>query len=253
MQIGNTIATRRTSVGAILSQTFSVFSAGFVKFSALGFILLSPILIYSLFFAPPAAQLAAKPGVASEVIGRTAIAFAVQMLLYLVIQAAVLYGAVQQLRGRSFAIGESLAIGLKRAIPVLAVSIAYGIATAVGMVLLFVPGMIVLCMCYLAVPVCVIEKPGIFASLGRSAELTKGFRWQIFGIVLLVSIVSSLVSGVLTVVISRIAGPTILALISFVWQGIYVAFAAVLAAVLYHDLRAEKDGVDVEEIAAVFE
>ncbi len=44
-------------------------------------------------------------------------------------------------------------------------------------------------MLYVAVPVCVIEKQGVIASLSRSRALTKGYRWQIFGLFLLVMVI----------------------------------------------------------------
>ncbi len=50
-------------------------------------------------------------------------------------------------------------------------------------------------MFYVAVPVSVIEKPGVFASLSRSAKLTgRGSRWQILGLVLLVVVIGAVCS-----------------------------------------------------------
>ena len=41
---------------------------------------------------------------------------------------------------------------------------------------LIVPGLIVYVMLCVALPVCLIERKGVFASIGRSAELTRGHR-----------------------------------------------------------------------------
>src|SRR5258705_7268078 len=45
------------------------------------------------------------------------------------------------------------------------------------------------CMLYVAVPACVIEKRRAFASMGRSRALTRGYRWPIFGLFLILRIV----------------------------------------------------------------
>jgi hypothetical protein len=37
------------------------------------------------------------------------------------------------------------------------------------------------------------------------------------------------------------------------WSAVWKAFYAVPAVVIYHDLRVAKEGVDTEQIAAVFE
>ena len=49
---------------------------------------------------------------------------------------------------------------------------------------------------------CVIEKTGVSANLSRSVALTKGYRWQIFGLFLLV-VVIALVGGL---VLAKIGG-----------------------------------------------
>ncbi len=165
-------------------------------------------------------------------------------------QAMALYGAFQQMAGRSFSIGESLGVGFGRALPVLGVALLATLLISLAAILFVVPGMIVLCMFYVAVPVCVIEKPGITESLSRSALLTKGCRWQIFGLFALV-----LVAGILVQFPMALVGRLTLlgALFHFSWEVLATAFGAVLAAVVYHDLRVAKEGMDVDNLANVFD
>ena len=40
---------------------------------------------------------------------------------------------------------------------------------------------------------------------------------------------------------------------SLIWTAIGAAFSSVVIAVAYHDLRVAKEGVDIEQIAAVFD
>ena len=40
---------------------------------------------------------------------------------------------------------------------------------------------------------------------------------------------------------------------SLVWSALWGAFYAILAVVTYHDLRVAKEGLDTDQIAAVFD
>ena len=113
-----------------------------------------------------------------------------------------------------------------------------------------VPGIIVACMLYVAVPVCVIEKAGVFESLNRSGELTRGYRWQIFALWALVTVIA----GIAQIVLSWFVGVTLWGkLLTFGWQVFAAAFGAVLVAVIYHDLRVTKEGIDIDSLANVFD
>jgi uncharacterized membrane protein len=190
----------------------------------------------------PAAQRAATFGGLSAIL---------TFVLGIVAQAMTLYAAFQQMAGRPFSIAQSLGVGFGRPVPVFCVALLSGLFGGLASLLLIVPGIIVFCMLYVAVPVCVIEKPGIFASLDRSAKLTKGCRWQIFGLLALLTIVSIIAQIVLKVLIGvlTIWGQ----LLNFGWLVIATSFGAVLVAVVYHDLRMSKEGMDADHLANVFD
>src|SRR6185295_18388499 len=103
-------------------------------------------------------------------------------------------------------------------------------------------------------PVTVVERPGIFAAFGRSAELTRGNRWRVFGI--------SLVVGVIGWVINLLAGLTSLvtagnayamSLVGWIATAALIVVGSVVAAVVYYYLRIAREGVSIEDIAAVFD
>ncbi|HEV7256212.1 MAG TPA: hypothetical protein VGN82_00400 [Bosea sp. (in: a-proteobacteria)] len=171
-------------------------------------------------------------------------------VLQTVAQATSLYGAFQDMRGQPFTIGQSLQIGLARAVPVVGVALLAGLAIGLGILLFIVPGVIIGCMLFVAIPACVIEKTGVTESLSRSVALTQGYRWQIFGLFLLVVLMALVGEMVLT----AIGGNGIVGqLLSFAWQVVSTAFGAVLCAVVYHDLRAAKEGVHLGAQADVFD
>lgn len=241
---GLSAAPAQFRVGTVMNKTFAILGHQFGKFTLLALLPMAPLLILTLAFASrsgtPGAELAFAGGL-------TAI---LTLVLQSVAQATSLYGAFQDMRSRPFTIGESLRIGLARTVPVVGVSILIGFATALGMILFIVPGIILGCMLYVAIPACVIEKSGVMASLKRSAALTKGYRWPIFGLLLLVAAIAIVGAFVL----ARIGGESIPGtLLSFAWQVVSTSFGAVLSAVIYHDLRAAKEGIDLDTLANVFD
>jgi hypothetical protein len=167
-------------------------------------------------------------------------------------QLACLYGAFESRRGKPIPIGASLTRGLARILPVVGIEICMAIATGAGALLLLVPGLIAVSMLYVALPVCVVERRGPFASLARSIALTRHHRWRVFAIGLLVALAWS-VGTVLTCYLALRFGNTGRLLLALVWFSLGGAFHAVVAAIVYHDLRSLKEGGDFDEIAAVFD
>jgi hypothetical protein len=108
-------------------------------------------------------------------------------------------------------------------------------------------------MWYIALPCCVVERLGPFGSLGRSAALTKGYRWKLFGLIVLLAIVGGILSGTISNVFLTTGIPAVYAIGQYAWQAVYLGFHSILAVVIYHDLRVAKEGVDTDKIAAVFD
>jgi len=121
-----------------------------------------------------------------------------------------------------------------------------------GMILLIVPGIILMLMWYVALPACVVEGLGPVGSLMRSAELTKGHRWQILGLIIVVAIVGGIIVGIAGATGVTLGGVAV-AIIQYLVQSIVGVYGAVLIVVLYRDLRVAKDGIGTEQIAAVFD
>jgi hypothetical protein len=235
-------------VGDVLSKTFSVFGRRLVSFVLLAFVPLIPLLAVS-FSAPGASQLLGLT--AQRVVAWGGLSGALTFVLGLVAQAMIFYGAFQEMAGRPFSVAQSFSVGLARLLPVSCVVVLSALFTGVAFLLLFVPGIIVYCMLYVAIPVCVIEKPGIFASLDRSATLTKGSRWQIFGLLALTGIIG----GIAQIVLEKVLGVATIwgKLFSFGWQVVATSFGAVLVAVVYRELRMTKEGMDIDNLANVFD
>ena len=231
-------------IGDVLGRSFSILGRNFVPFSVLSAFASLPYLAIYL-SAVPGQMIQPNPG---AIFLPTAVGFVLRMF----IQAIILHGAFQDMRGRSVSLGESLRVGISRFLPILGVIILEGLGIGLGMVLLLVPGIILMLMWYVALPACVVEQIGPVESLRRSAALTKGHRWKILGLVLLVAIVGGVVLGVIGAV-AAMFGHIGLALVQYLVQVLVSVYSAILVIVLYRDLRAAKEGLGTEQIAAVFD
>jgi hypothetical protein len=226
-------------IGGVLNRTWLVLSRNFFTFLAVTAVASLPDFVF------------ANPGQSRGLVLAGALLSDVMRRLS---QAMVIYGAFQELRGQPVSLVESLQVGGRRIIPVIGLAVGATVLTALGFVLLVVPGVMVATMLFVATPVCVVERLGPFNSMDRSARLTKGHRWRIFGLLVLVFVPTAIV-GVTFDTLSEIAGiGGVLAPIGqVIADAIWGPVEAVLVIATYHDLRVAKEGVDTAQIAAVFE
>ena len=185
--------------------------------------------------------------------------------LWTLSQAIVLFGAFQVMRGRSIDLAESARIGLRRVFSVLGLAISVPVLCFLAALVFLVPGVILYLIWFVATPVCVVEQLGVFRSMGRSAELTKGYRWRIFGLQLVILISVVIIASIVGAVASAILGASGVSALSatlnatlgqsvnVIGNAIWTAFSDIVIGVTYHDLRVAREGVDTEQIAAVFE
>ncbi len=116
------------------------------------------------------------------------------------------------------------------------VGIVAGIGIVVGFVLIIVPGLILITIWSVAAPVVVLERPGVFASLGRSRELVRGNGWQVFAVIFVLFFLILIVSS--GVELAADSAGTGAGLVARVVIGVLTGPLSALAqAVLYFDLR----------------
>ena len=118
------------------------------------------------------------------------------------------------------------------------VGVLAGIAIAIGFVLLIIPGLFLLTIWAVIVPVVVIERTGVFDSFGRSRGLVKGNSWQVFGVLVLLFIATFVVQ----VLIAAILGGIFDSLVGFalgvlLTTLLMMPLTALAAAVLFFDLK----------------
>lgn len=243
-----TAGTRRSfGVGNVLSRAFPIWARNFIPFTILSTLVYSPLLLYALVALNGGNEARRWYPWVSAGLGH---------LLAIIVTGVLVYGVFQQVRGQPAGLVDCVRVGLKRLLPVVGVGIVVGILWAFGTLLLIVPGIIVQCMYWLAVPVAVVEGSGVVASMKRSARLTSGEKGTIFAILLLLGIFQIAVATVLRIALGVGFGPEMTPIQTWATLVLAIPFGALTAvanAVAYHDLRVAKEGVGIEDLVRVFE
>jgi hypothetical protein len=88
-----------------------------------------------------------------------------------------------------------------RLLSIIGAGLLAGLAIVVGLILLIVPGLYLLTIWSLIIPVIVLERRAAMEAFGRSRELVRGNGWNVFGVIvlsILVLIAIAIVVGVAT-------------------------------------------------------
>ncbi len=167
-------------------------------------------------------------------------------------QAIVVFAAFQDLRGRPVDGMESFRAGVKRLVPVIVSSILVVLLVGIGSILCLAPGLVALAAMAVVLPACVVERLGPIESMSRSADLTTGHRWPILAVAVAWAVIVYVVFFAIQAAMPGAAELPV-QLITWVWQLVAGSYMAVYTAILYHDLRAIRDGIGIDEIASVFD
>lgn len=264
------VVIRPLAIGSVLSRTMSTWLRHAGSFSALSIIVFLPLLAWTYLHT-------SQPRTLEEISSFQRWSGTVSTLLGMILSAAVIYGVLERLRGRSPGVGGCIARGLDRFFPVLGVSLLTGLYIGLAVLVLAIPVGLVLgverdvgrfvyalaavavvatailqTLYALAVPVAVVERAGVGQSMSRSARLTQGNRLRLLVLFLLWILLATGVSLGANKVF-----PDSYALAEFVPLGLTVLLFAPLGAIstalVYHDLRTGSEGATIEELTKVFD
>ncbi len=182
------------------------------------------------------------------------LSFLVDMVVYGVTAGLLAQLAYDAKLGRPLRFNHYIARALSAAIPIAILGIVATLLTALASVALIIPGLWVMAVFSVMAPAVVIEGIG-FGGLGRSASLTKGYRWPIIGtliVFLILLMVIGIAGGVVAAFVADIGvlvSMVILAIVTAVAGGLF----GIAVALVYARLREIKEGVSVDQIASVFD
>lgn len=239
-------------LGALLSDGFRVWKAHFPVFFALALMVVAPVrLLVDGLWAGTLTDLTAAPGGFAAIVST----LADLLVLPVLITAAHVVAVLDLGEGRRPTLARSVPATLRVAPPVALVVALYTIAFALGTVALIVPGIWLSVRLYFGAQAVVVDGRRGVAALRHSSRIVRGQWWRTFGILLVVGFVSGLLGLGLGLLVG---GPLALltdvgalaAALTIVGQAIGQSFTALVATLLFFDLRARSDQAPEPTVAS---
>jgi hypothetical protein len=179
----------------------------------------------------------------------------VSMILDLLLQATLTRASVDDLAGRKVSLRETLSAGLDVAFPLVGLALLVSLGVLAASALLIVPGVVLAVYWFVAVPALVVERTSAISALRRSVELTRGHRWPVFGVLMVVFLlIVAHIALALELAGSWDEPPpdwTIVAMALV--RAVSSMIGTVIVCATYFELRQIKEGIGIPEIASVFD
>jgi hypothetical protein len=160
--------------------------------------------------------------------------------------------------GESPTVGDSLRFAMSRVVPVIVLSLLYGLGLIPAFIALIIPGIWLAVAWSVSFPALLSEGIGPVEALGRSFRLVKGRWWPVFGALLVMYLLVAVISGIL----GALLGATLIAavdneavaavfytIVNTLSSLITLPLMAAVLTVLYFDLRVRKEGFDLQLLA----
>lgn len=250
-------AAARVTVGTLVAGAFEVWRRNLASFAAVA--LIAHALSLAMLWAAGAPFLRQQArlgsvtpeGQAFVQSGRYWAIVGASLLLTIWAAGALSAGALDHLGGRRVAFGEMVRRTFRRSFALATSSVLSLLAFVVGLVLLVVPGVLLLLMYALTVPVAVAERLSPLGILRRSRALTKGHRAKVFALLLILYIAAYAP----TYAVGLLAGdvPYLATALNLLVNGLLGPLYLVAPAVAYHQLRVAAEGAGTAALERVFE
>jgi hypothetical protein len=176
------------------------------------------------------------------------IAAAIAVIISAALQAALVRGAALATVGEPIDVEASYQYGFRRFGSVFWISLLVGIIVAIGFILLIVPGIIFLTMLAVAIPALIVENRRGTDALSRSWNLVKGHFWHVLGTI----VVAAIITGVIGSIFGLLGGSNwfLQWIFGSIGTIITAPYSALVAILLYVDLRARTEGLTGERLRA---
>ena len=222
-------------IGTVLSQGWDLYKRFLKEFFLTAFLVFVVLDLLSAL-----ANSASGDGTGSTVFW-SLIAFAVGVVGYFWVQAALVELVHDVRDGRADrSVMETYRAVQPRLPAAILAGILAGIGVAIGLVLLIVPGLILLTIWSMLIPVIVIEGKSAGESFTRSREVVRGNGWNVFGLILLTFLLVGIAEAVIRLVFSPLPDFLDAWLGSLVAHSLTVPFAAATLTTAYFTLTASR-------------
>lgn len=250
----NDLALRVRTPTEIVDAAFRLYSRNVGQYVLIAAIAYSPVLIATLILRPTEAL--ARASVAQDMSGmlQAMLGFTVTIVMS-VIGAALVNGTVTALGSRVYHGDDvDVAAAVKQAVPRVPVLIVAALLLSVlyflGFLAFLVGFVYVFARFFAVAPVIVLEKRGPFSAFSRSSQLSKGRKWHVLGVLLMVYGIYFLAAIGISIFVAVIDSFVVRTVLDTM---VNIALAPVIGLatmVLYYDTRIRSEGYDLERMAA---
>jgi hypothetical protein len=215
---------RSIDIGSVISRTFQIYADQ------------ASVLL------PAAAVVFVAVGVISALLVVLAPILSIVAFIVILVGTTLFTGMVVELVAdvqdgrRDATVGQLIAAARPVVGKLILVGVVAGIATAIGFVLIIIPGLILITIWAVFAPVIVLERPPGLGALGRSRELVHGNGWQVFGVIVVLVIGVGIVSAIIEA-IGASGGTAVAIVVRVIVQILVAPISALAASVLYFELR----------------
>jgi hypothetical protein len=179
-------------------------------------------------------------------------------MLSALLQGMLVRATILDLADQAMEIEKCAVTALALILPIFAISLIVGLVSAIGALLVIVPGVIFYIAMSVAIPALIEERAGVFGSMARSYRLTRGTWLQIFVLMILYLIFWAVVSTIFGVAFGvqnfgmGYNEPVMAALCNGLSATVTAMVGAVMLASLYVELRSVKEGATTDDLASIF-
>jgi hypothetical protein len=171
------------------------------------------------------------------------------ILMYLVLTGAITRAVAAEVAGQDPSVEQSYRFGFHRLGSVLLVSVLVGLAIVGGLILFVIPGIYIGIRLCVSIEALVVEGRRSTQAMGRSWELVGGHWWHAFGVLVVAGLLTGVVNAVITTPFSN-TGWLVQAVAAAVATVITLPYGVLVGVLLYLDLRARKENLNLERLRA---
>jgi hypothetical protein len=159
------------------------------------------------------------------------------------VQAALVKAAQDVRDGRAdLSIGQTISSASQVIWPVMGASILAAVAIVVGLILLIVPGLYLITIWAVIVPVIVIERVPALSSFGRSQGLVRGNGWNVFGVLVVTFLILLAGQLIVALILSGLSQALSNAISTVIVGALVAPFQALVVTTIYFRLVGVESG-----------
>jgi hypothetical protein len=173
----------------------------------------------------------------------------VGLLLYQVLTGAITRAIAAEVAGQDPGVEQSYRFGFARLGSILVVSVLVGLATLLGLIVFIIPGIYICVRLAVSIQALVVEGKRGTEAMRRSWDLVGGHWWHAAFTVLIAGLLTAVVDAIITAPFS--AGAWFLqGIAAAVATTVTLPYGALVGVLLYLDLRARKERLDLDTLKA---